>query len=166
MACLNRSVQLDYRNALAWYHLGMINAVLGEYGRSLECYNQSITLDPYNAAAWNNKGFALARLGKNESALYSFKNAALLDPQLEGANANCVILIRGLGLENKSEYAYFIKQKVSSHQDGLYFQSAPLPPAFMDADENVQAKRSPGLYVTSAIFIILGARFYLRERRR
>jgi len=169
LECLNRSVQLDSGSPVAWYNLGTIYLGMSKYNQALECYNRSITLDLYNAMAWNNKGVSFAKLGNNMSALSCFKKAAILDPKFEGAFGNCVLILRGLGLENSSENAYFTSKKLKSPPK-IYFQAATMTPAFVDMDEDAkgQTKKSPGLDAASAILVLVlvWAGLFLFQRGR
>jgi tetratricopeptide (TPR) repeat protein len=66
LADLNRSLQLDEKNAEAWYFRGTVKGLTNDYTGAIADLNQSLKLDPANAEAYSARG--MAKFGANDYA--------------------------------------------------------------------------------------------------
>ena len=78
---LNKAIELDPRNSIAWFNKGCIFGRLGRYEEALDACNKAIEINPQYANAWYNKGNALYELEKYQQALEAFSNAIEINPQ-------------------------------------------------------------------------------------
>ena len=58
----NKAIELDPKDAFAWFYKGFTLRDLKRNDEALEAYNKSIELDPKDASTWNNKGNTLGDL--------------------------------------------------------------------------------------------------------
>jgi tetratricopeptide (TPR) repeat protein len=77
---IDRSVDLDPREATALHHRGNVLFALGRLDEASAAYSQSLKLSPDEAAIWNNLGAALQNLGRNDEALNAFRRATTCKP--------------------------------------------------------------------------------------
>ena len=52
----NKAIEIDPKDASAWYNRGKTLVNLSRNEEALEAYNEAIELDPKSAAAWYAKG--------------------------------------------------------------------------------------------------------------
>lgn len=72
---LSRSVQLNSRDAQAWYYLGRTKYSEGQFPQAIEAFQQCLKLEPRNIQAENNVGLSYEALGKRDQAIQAFENA-------------------------------------------------------------------------------------------
>lgn len=73
IACFDRALKINPRDALAWSHKGLVLAFLGRHQEAIPCYNRALKINPGYAENWSHKGASLARLGRNQEAIACFK---------------------------------------------------------------------------------------------
>ncbi|MEZ6185969.1 MAG: tetratricopeptide repeat protein [Planctomycetota bacterium] len=81
LAQLDRALELDPRNALAWSNRGVAHGSLGRHTEAIEDYTRAIELDPGLVFAWINRGVAHGSLGRHTEAVEDFTRAIELDPR-------------------------------------------------------------------------------------
>lgn len=86
--CLEESLALDPKLAVAWNELGLFWDEEGRLGKAQECYQKAIEADPDFAQAWNNLGVVHYLRGEEDEAVRCFQKALQLDPDMESARAN------------------------------------------------------------------------------
>lgn len=81
LACYDRALALNEREAIAWSNKGVTLKKLGRVEEAIACYDQAIELYPAWAVIWSNKGLALGEgVGKWGKALECYDRALELDP--------------------------------------------------------------------------------------
>ena len=85
LVALDRSLELDPRNAIAWSNRGKALNELGRFEEAFAACEQALALDPKVALLWNNHGWALSGLGRWEEALSSFGQALAADAEFAPA---------------------------------------------------------------------------------
>jgi tetratricopeptide (TPR) repeat protein len=82
---IDRSVQLDSRDATALHHRGNVLFALNRLPEAKDAYEQTLKLNPEDGSVWNNLGTTLDALGRNEEALQSFVRATQCQPPNQNA---------------------------------------------------------------------------------
>jgi Tfp pilus assembly protein PilF len=82
---VNRSVELDAKDATALHHRGNVLFALNRFEEAREAYAQTLIISPGEAGAWNNFGEALDALGRTEEALQAFRRATECQPPSKNA---------------------------------------------------------------------------------
>jgi len=72
---LTQSVQMDPRDAQAWYYLGRTKYSETLYREAIEAFAQCLKLMPRNVQAENNAGLSYEALGQMDQAIQAFENA-------------------------------------------------------------------------------------------
>ena len=73
-------IQLNPKDASAYYNRGIIYENLSKYQSALNDYVKAIELDPNYVSAYNTRGNVYSKLGLNRKALEDFNKAIQLDP--------------------------------------------------------------------------------------
>ena len=81
---LDRAIELDPDNALAYDRRGLAYSRLGDHGRAIQDFDRAVKLDPSVAVYYYNRGNALTSMGFADEALGDLDVAFELDPGLEG----------------------------------------------------------------------------------
>ncbi len=85
IACFDRALEINPRNAEAWNNKGVSLANLGKPEEAIACYDRALEINPRYAGAWNNKGVSLANLGKLQEAIACYDRALEINPRYAGA---------------------------------------------------------------------------------
>jgi tetratricopeptide (TPR) repeat protein len=75
----SRAIELDPKEATAWYNRGNTYGKLGQPAKAIADYSRAIELDQKLAYAWNNRGGYFDQLGQSEKAIADFSRAIELD---------------------------------------------------------------------------------------
>ncbi len=75
IACFDRALEINPRDAEAWYNKGIALGSLGKPQEAIACFDRSLEINPGDAKAWYNKGIALDSLGKPQEAIACFDRA-------------------------------------------------------------------------------------------
>lgn len=75
IACYDRALEIDTKNADAWNNKGFSLSILGKYDEAMVCYDRAIEINPKYEKAWINKGIALYDIGKFRAAIEVFENS-------------------------------------------------------------------------------------------
>ena len=78
---LNKFIQLDPNDAVAYYNRGNAYDELGEYQLAIQDFNKAIQLDPNYALAYHHRGNAYRELGIKGKAYADKMQACYLDKQ-------------------------------------------------------------------------------------
>ena len=82
---INRSIELDRRDATALHHQGNVLFALNRLDSARDAYEQTLKLSPGEASAWNNLGVTLDALGRTNDALDAFRHAIECKPPSRNA---------------------------------------------------------------------------------
>ena len=82
-----KSVQLDPKDAEAYFNLGIVMQDLGRLDEAVAIYKKAITLKP-DHKAYNNLGIVMQDLGRGDEAEVSYKIAITLKPDFIQAIKN------------------------------------------------------------------------------
>ena len=93
----SKCLELDPKNAVAWFAKGLALHGLGRYEEAIRCYDKALDIDPKGAVAWNSKGFALHELGRYEEAIRCYDRALDIDPKNADAQVGKGIALVWLG---------------------------------------------------------------------
>ena len=79
----SKCLELDPKNADAWYNRGLALSKSERYEAAIRDYDRALDIDPKHADAWNNKGLALGEfeLGRYEEAIGCYDKALDIDPK-------------------------------------------------------------------------------------
>jgi tetratricopeptide (TPR) repeat protein len=83
VACYDKALEIDPRNASVWIFKGLSLKNLSRHQSAIDCYNKALEINPQNAYAWSFKGEALDNLSQYESAIDCYDKALKIDPQSE-----------------------------------------------------------------------------------
>jgi tetratricopeptide (TPR) repeat protein len=65
----------------AWFKLGYVHGMLGDFPAALVAFDHALALDPTAIEAWRNKGAILASLNRYKDALAAYDQALALNPK-------------------------------------------------------------------------------------
>jgi len=99
LSSLNKAIELDPKNAMAYGKLGVAYINQGNYQEALSSLSKAIERDPKLASAYGNRGSAYNELGRYEEAFADFNAALERDPKLASAYNN-----RGLTFYHTGNY--------------------------------------------------------------
>lgn len=80
---LRKSLEINPYNPRAYYHLGTILAMTGDYTQAVINLRKAIQMDKTFAPAYNNLGFCYLKLKNPKQAIKYFKQALCLDKTLK-----------------------------------------------------------------------------------
>jgi tetratricopeptide (TPR) repeat protein len=72
---LTRSVELDPRDAQAWYYLGRTKYNENRFEEAILAFQECLKLDPQNVKAEDNLGLSHHALGRTDNAVAAYRNA-------------------------------------------------------------------------------------------
>jgi|GEM_PF-2042387 len=75
IVCFDKAIDLNPKNAYAWFEKGWTLGGERRFKEALECFDKVLQVDPDNAMAWYYRGDTLSTLGENEEAIESFNKA-------------------------------------------------------------------------------------------
>ncbi|MDD3585704.1 MAG: hypothetical protein PHQ75_00860 [Thermoguttaceae bacterium] len=75
--CL-KMIELDARNADAWYVKGCVELYLGDWNGAIESFSTSIREKPDSPFAWQRRGEVYGHIGDNANSIIDLKKAAEL----------------------------------------------------------------------------------------
>lgn len=81
IACFDKVLEIDPRDALPWNSKGFSLYKLGRYEESIACFDKALEIDQRYADTWNNKGLSLISLGRYEEAIVCYDKALEIDPR-------------------------------------------------------------------------------------
>ena len=103
---LTQSVQLNSRDAQAWYYLGRTKYSTGQFREAIEAFEQCLKLEPRNVEAENNVGLSYEALQRPDEAIQAFENAIAWQTESSAKDPEPFIEIAHLYLnENQPEKA-------------------------------------------------------------
>ena len=78
---LERVVEREPQNDVAWYQLGVARAAMGRHDKAVEAFERTVELSPNHAAAWRDLGASCLSLGQNNRAWDVVNRLALIHPE-------------------------------------------------------------------------------------
>ena len=99
IACCDKALEIDPKNADAWINKGVALDHLERYEKTIWCWDKALEIDPMNALAWYNKSYVLDHLGRYEEAIECCDKALEIDPKNVGAWIN-----KGVALGHLERY--------------------------------------------------------------
>src|SRR5207249_1461517 len=82
------ALDLDPRQAAAWYNSGNDLLARAAYRRATRCFTKALRLWPADVWALNNRGVAFLKMSRPGKARRDFEAALALDPRFEAAKKN------------------------------------------------------------------------------
>ncbi len=114
---LQRSIQLDPKNA-AWHNdLGNVLTEQGLFREAADAFQSAIRIEPCDASQWNNLGSVFQRLDLPDSAATAYREAIRLKPDFASALQNLAQVLAVLGRENEAA-DYYCRAFVLPPHDG------------------------------------------------
>ena len=112
---LTQSVQLNSRDAQAWYYLGRTKYSTGQFREAIEAFEQCLKLEPRNVEAENNVGLSYEALRRPDEAIQAFENAIAWQTESSAKNPEPFIELAHLYLnENQPEKAVpYLSQSIA-----------------------------------------------------
>jgi len=80
VAAYRKSLELDEKQPVAWYDLGVAYAAMDQSPEAVDAFSRSIALDKTSARTFNNRAAAYASLNQFEKAIDDCTRAIELDP--------------------------------------------------------------------------------------
>ena len=115
---IERAIEVDDRQAIAWCNLGTAWQDLGASDRAIPAFERAIALDPGYALAHNNRGNALRNLGMFDEALACYDTALRCKPDHADAAMGRGIVLHHLGRHEDALAAYEAGLKLRPDADG------------------------------------------------
>jgi tetratricopeptide (TPR) repeat protein len=81
IASFDKAIEIDPKNALAYYEKGIANGMKGEHDKAIVSFDKAIEIDPKNALAYYEKGIANGMKGEHDKAITDFDTAIEIDPK-------------------------------------------------------------------------------------
>ena len=106
IACYDRVLEIDPRDAGAWSNKGVALGTLGRYDEAIACLDRALEIDPRDAKAWSNKGLALRNLGRHKEVIACLDRALEIDPGYAEAWSNKGVTLGALGRRNEAITSY------------------------------------------------------------
>lgn len=75
---MNRSLEMDSKDAETWYAMGRLHYTQGRYGDALTCFEKTLALNPRSVKGENNLGLAYEALNRNDDAVQAYRTAIAL----------------------------------------------------------------------------------------
>jgi len=112
---LTQSVQLNSRDAQAWYYLGRTKYSTGQFREAIEAFEECLKLEPRNVEAENNVGLSYEALRRPDEAIQAFENAIAWQTESSAKNPEPFIELAHLYLnENQPEKAVpYLSQSIA-----------------------------------------------------
>jgi serine/threonine protein kinase/Tfp pilus assembly protein PilF len=79
IACFDRALAIEPRDAMAWSNKGAVLVELGRCEDAIACFDKALASDPRHALAWHNKAGALVELGRRLEAMACYDKALAID---------------------------------------------------------------------------------------
>ncbi|HEX3044148.1 MAG TPA: tetratricopeptide repeat protein [Bacillota bacterium] len=110
--CLNRALDLDPKDELAWNSKGVALVALERNEEAIECFKQALQLNPGFVDALNNQGWVLSIMGMPEAAIECYNRALELNPNATTVweNKGKAFATLGLGEEAIGCYEQVLKR--------------------------------------------------------
>ncbi len=86
--CLDKAIQLNPDNDIAYYHLGVVHDMFGQKSEAITDYTKAININPQFASAYNNRGAIYYELRRFEQAKSDLAQAVEINPKLTEAYNN------------------------------------------------------------------------------
>jgi tetratricopeptide (TPR) repeat protein len=106
LAFYRRAVELNPREFLAWFNMGVLWLGRNRHDEALDCLSQACALRPDHVGAHVNYGAALAETGRLLEAVAHLRRALALDPGLDKAALNLGNALMRLGRYPDAYEAY------------------------------------------------------------
>jgi Flp pilus assembly protein TadD len=94
---LNKAIELDSNNSLAYSNLGVVLFETSRYSQALDAFNLSIQHNPLQFEAFSNKGNVLKELRMFDAALEAYDQALALNGSFDEAYSNRGVVYFELG---------------------------------------------------------------------
>jgi Flp pilus assembly protein TadD len=72
---MNRSLEMDGKDAETWYAMGRLRYTQGRYGDALTCFEKTLALNPHSVKGENNLGLVYEALNRNDDAVHAYRTA-------------------------------------------------------------------------------------------
>jgi predicted O-linked N-acetylglucosamine transferase (SPINDLY family) len=126
VALVSRALEIDSRNAIAYFNRGSALQELGRLSAALSDYDQAIALNPGLVQAYANRGVILFELRRFQAALESCDKALQLDPSFAEAHFNRANALKGLELWDAALDGYDRAIAIRSNYAQAHFNRANL----------------------------------------
>jgi Flp pilus assembly protein TadD len=75
---MNRSLEMDDKDAETWYAMGRLHYTQGRYSDAMNCFEKTLALNPRSVKGENNLGLAYEALNRNDDAVQAYRTAIAL----------------------------------------------------------------------------------------
>ena len=118
---LDRKLQLNPNDAVAYYRRGQLFAQFGDFQRAIEDFDQTLRLNPKDAEALNNRCWARAVTGELQPALRDCDQALQIRPRYVDALDSRGFVSLKLGQPSKAIADYDLAIRINpKHASSLY----------------------------------------------
>src|SRR3989339_234194 len=106
IACYDKALEIDPRDASVWSNKGAALGNLGIYQEEIACYDKAIEIDQRHAASWYNKGITLGNLDRPQEAIACYDKAIEIDPKYARPWYNKGNVLGSLGMYKEAIACY------------------------------------------------------------
>lgn len=106
IACHDRALEINPRDAEAWTNRGTALDSLGRTEEAIGSFHRALEIKPRLAETWSNKGIALMSLGRSEEAMECYERALEINPSLVETLINKGIALGSLGRSEEAIACY------------------------------------------------------------
>jgi tetratricopeptide (TPR) repeat protein len=82
IACYDKALEIDPKNAAAHGNMGMSLDGLGKYPEAIDCFDRALEIVPNDGGLLSQKGGSLNRLGKYRESIICYDKAIEFDPKI------------------------------------------------------------------------------------
>lgn len=165
---LKRVVEVEPKNHLASYYLGMSFLLIEDVDNALDYFTKSIQTNSKYPDAFNSRGLAYGYAGQVEESLNDFDRAIILDPNFAEAYLNRATAHSGLGNNSQAISDFTDAIRLSPQNPSIYYQRGQLyqkQKNFEAAISDFKHSISIGLK-RSDVFFELGNCYFISEQWR
>ena len=124
--CYEKAIEINPNYAEAYYNLGVIFGVLGEYQKAKDCFEKAIQLNPGLVNARNNLGALFNLLGEHQKAIGCFEKVIEINPNHANAYSNLGLEFVELGEHQKAKDCFEKAIKINPNHVDTYWNSHSL----------------------------------------
>ena len=122
---LDKILEMDDENAVAYLLFGIINFISGDYGTALKCFRHALGKEPENTEIRHYLAITMLRLGMTREAKDELQRIILLDPMnVESLNDMAVLDLAANQTESSLKYLDETLKQDSKNAKALYYKAA------------------------------------------
>jgi tetratricopeptide (TPR) repeat protein len=124
ISSLDKLLQINPGEVLAWYNRGVVLDELGHYEEATASYDKALQFNPDDDVTWYNRGIALHTLGRYEEAIASYDKALQFNPDNDSAWNNRGLALKQLGRYEEAIASYDKTLERNLKNDNAFYNKA------------------------------------------